>query len=398
MALSFSCSDPLTMYHCMVCDLAANEKTQHFLHNCGNKIKSEVMCIKRLCDKCTVRSYSIMWMCFHQIKHVSFENYEYDETEKISKISLKTDRKIKCDQCAYSTTHKIFLKYHLNAKHTSADKIIWHQCEKCNWRSKYPGNLKLHLESKHSTGQKRYQCHECNYQASQRFLLNSHITQRHIPDHLINWHNCTICSYRSKQKNKLSYHMRATHTPDDQFPWFKCNICDFKAKKRFSLKHHTEMKHSKEPSQNYKCSECVYQTPLKYNLKKHTISKHTPDHLINWHHCKICAYKSKKSSGLNTHMKSMHAFDDQVNKSICKICNAKFKDGDSLRRHQVACHLTEMSCVDCGYKANSFTILRQHLKDIHFRFGKRFQCTDCLFETKKIFSFKRHVSKKHNSK
>lgn len=390
----FNCKDSLMMYHCKLCDLFINEKTKYVLH-CANEKKNEVIGIEKSCDKCSIKSFSILWILSHQIKHNKIKNNSNGINSKL-KSSLKIGSKFACDQCRRTFSCTSNLKLHLNAQHASHDKVIWHKCQKCNWKSKYPRSLKHHWQTKHSKENKSYECSECDYRTYQSFRLKNHMI-RHIPDTLINWHYCSICLFKGKTLTYLNKHIEAVHTPKDELIWFKCDICDFKTRRRGYLKTHAEVKHSIDKRfRKYKCTQCKYEACRNIHLKTHILSKHTPSHLINWHKCNICIFKTKQQANLKYHIKAMHTSNDQVNWLICQICSARFRQEANLKRHFIAYHCTEKNCFDCGYIAKNFVDLRKHLKNKQLIVEKRFECEKCMYDTDKKFYFKRHLSKMHH--
>lgn len=360
MVLRFNCNDALVLYHCNVFGLSTNEKTHHLFCNCEREHKIEVMCTERMCDTCTVKSYSTLWMLSHQMKHNQNKNVT-------PKSCLKNDE-YPCDQCTSSFTAMRNLNLHLRIKHSFDDKITWYKCEICtNWKSKYLRGLNRHLTSKHSARKKLYKCKECDYKTSAICALKIHIIDRHTSDFLINWYNCNMCSYRAKHKSRLNQHKRALHMPEDQIIWFECRVCDFKAKKRYSLKSHVEARHS------------------------------TNQQLLK-HKCKLCVYKAKEEWSLIKHVKRMHSSNDEANKFSCQICDASYKHQYSVKRHMLSYHPTEKICLDCGFKANDILNLRMHMKDQHLKTKKRYECDTCLYETNMKTYFIVHLKTGHSAK
>lgn len=393
MNLRFNCSDSFLLYECTICGLFSNERIHYILHKCGSK--REVRFCKQLCDKCPTRSYSKLWIFSHQIKHEQYKSQNTNNKLKtVSNRLSKSYERLSCDQCTFSNTSKRALKSHFIAMHTFDHKKISYKCKKCNWECKYPWNLQYHLKREHFR-EKKYQCNECNYQTHQNDFLKRHKIQRHTPSHLISWYNCNICSYRAKQQAILNQHMKAMHPPDGEIVLFTSSNCDFETKTYAYLKHNPSP--SEKLANTYKCDQCAYQTFYKSHLKSHLLAKHTPDHLINWLKCGICIFKTKKNWHLKRHMTTMHMHDDQVNWFTCKLCNAKYKQQGSLKCHMFSYHSTELSCFDCEYKAEDFFSLRQHLKNVHLRAAKRYECDKCLYDTNQKSLLSGHLTAKHTT-
>lgn len=397
---SYNCSDSLVLYKCKTCQLSTNEKIHYRFHNC--KIKSVAIYEKNWCNRCIVSSYSMLWIFSHQIRHNAIENCKnYFTSKTISTTFL--DRKFKCDQCVFSTNRKNHLKYHFNTKHASDGNLMWYNCEKCNWKGEFFRSLRKHVAEKHSDEKKIYQCDACHYKTSARNSIRRHKLVKHTSDYLITWHNCKICSYRGKHKDYLSQHMKRSHPNDDlykssdEITWFSCNICNYRSKSRYNLKYHSKTIHSKELSRKYKCRECPFEARFRCYLEDHMISKHTPDNCIKWNKCSICNFKAKRRPALNRHIRLIHKPKpaEKVNWFTCQICNSSFKLFANLRRHMASHHTTDLNCFECKYTADDFIILRKHLKNQHFYFGRLFNCEKCLFEADKKVTLEQHINEKH---
>ena len=115
---------------------------------------------------------------------------------------------------------------------------------------------------------------------------------------------------------------------------------------------------SHAPSKMFKCNLCDFSDTREGNVTNHKIVQHSV------FKCHICDYESTTGESLDYHLDNEH-FTPQFK---CTTCNATFHTERMLkehsRKHNVI-HKEHIVCDYCGFKAESFSTLDNHIETFH---------------------------------
>ena len=119
------------------------------------------------------------------------------------------DKKLKCEQCPYQTSHKSALIRHIRDVHDTIKKSKQFECEKCPFSSARKENLKRHWDAVHNMGDKKFKCEKCPYSSAGKINLKYHMVSVHnMGDKR---YKCEKCPYSSAQKGHLKQHIKGVH-------------------------------------------------------------------------------------------------------------------------------------------------------------------------------------------
>ena len=138
------------------------------VHDLGEKKKKKYSCSE--CDHVSEASTSKKqfsskkYLRIHMLaKHHSGENQEF----------------FKCDQCAYKTVYRSYIKDHAK-KHLVGDDHKTFKCDECPYKSAFSQRLKMHV-AVHKSGEdhKRFKCDVCPYRTIALGNLKRHVKSVH---------------------------------------------------------------------------------------------------------------------------------------------------------------------------------------------------------------------------
>ena len=96
-------------------------------------------------------------------------------------VQPKGDKKLKCEQCPYSSAKSELIKQHIQEVH---DKIRKHICEESGYVAPHKSKSKRHIEGVHEN-LRNHVCVECGYAAKEKAKLKIHIGAVH--ENLLTW-------------------------------------------------------------------------------------------------------------------------------------------------------------------------------------------------------------------
>ena len=159
-------------------------------------------------------------------------------------------------------------------------------------------------------------------------------------------------------------------------------------------------------SAEFKCSNCP-----KMFSNRQKVSLHVKNvHQDNVKSCKLCAYKS--NINLSRHMKKMHpdtgmSIDyplevkdneekEQISEFTCDQCMFEANSGILLMKHRKKVHpdADKYNCLVCNNQFASRTSLRVH-QVIHS--GVKFSCDECKHKSSSRSNLYRHIMKVHSN-
>ncbi|XP_030768332.1 zinc finger protein 771-like isoform X2 [Sitophilus oryzae] len=144
-----------------------------------------------------------------------------------------------------------------------------------------------------------------------------------------------------------------------------CSYCEKVFTHRSNVLHHERSTHTKE--KRHKCTECGAGF-----VRKRMLRRHINTHLnIMPFSCEICKKRYYSEHDLNRH-KVIH---DSERRYMCDVCSKTFKTSGNLWQHKQTHGEKAYQCEQCGYKASSWMLLRQH-QTCHIEV-KEFVCDIC---------------------
>ena len=207
--------------------------------------------------------------------------------KKDKKVSSLVDEKVCCKTCGKEFACKKYLHYHMRFVH--GGELF--KCDKCNWTTKRKVFLNYHISAKHSDTN-LYKCNLCDYGTSRKNNLQSHIQSIHENLQF----KCDKCDYTVKSKTVLDDHMKSVHEGSYKYA---CDQCSYKCMKPGRILEHRNAVHEKV---TFQCNLCSMKTTSKSSLKAHIRGQHEGIK----HYCDQCEYHSKSIAGLNKHKKLKH--------------------------------------------------------------------------------------------
>ena len=204
------------------------------------------------------------------LKNIHPKNILINEKESIQR---KRNKKLKCEQCHYTSTHLGHVKQHIKAVHKN---IRDHVCEECGYAASEKNALTKHIKAVHENI-RNHICGECGHAFVQKIHLKNHVEGVH--EKSMN-HVCEKCGYAASHKVNLKQHIKAVH---ENIKNHVCTECGYAASEKSTLKHHTKAVH--ENIKNHVCRECGYAAYKKSTLKRHTEAVHEnmKNHVISGH-------------------------------------------------------------------------------------------------------------------
>ncbi|XP_035701456.1 zinc finger protein 37-like isoform X1 [Folsomia candida] len=272
---------------------------------------------------------------------------------KLHLVCHETDAQVKCDICKKVLKNPVVLKTHVRVSHINQEK---YGCPICPREFMIAANLKRHVDALHSKiPEPRF---PCKFTGCQKTFKNKASAWSHFNvDHAVNpvRFRCSLCSREFKAKGNLNRHI-VSHTTEKAF---KCATC--------------------EKGYQQKCE----------------LVKHQATHQAKWVrlllNCPSCPRTFLDKSGLLRHFKDHHVNERNY---PCRKCGKILKTGDGLKMHVMAEHSTtpgklQHSCSRCEYTSFHKSVVRTHVKRVHFGVvGKN----ECYFCGKRFFAFSQLVA------
>ncbi|XP_037876566.1 zinc finger protein 616 [Bombyx mori] len=269
-----------------------------------------------------------------------------------------------------------------------------HMCSICSKRHNSAERHKIHLRmhDKHISG--KYHCKICNYYYKTEFLLQSHMTEKHMYKYV-----CTKCKEvnfdrASAKQHFIWTHMQKGHKKDDT--WYKNRPTWLSSRGGKRIKG---SKHSKTPVTTSRKFSKLPEDFLVYSPISHLEQyqlvqdrKKTNNYLDSLFKCELCYRGFRESTTYEKHMKK---HDPTVSGNVqCDMCKLYFLNQRKLYKHMSCTHLFKYSCRLC-----SFVCVNRGQAHAHYRWHKNvtYPCPHCDKVFKKISTQLTHIRLKHPS-
>ena len=138
----------------------------------------------------------------------------------------------------------------------------------------------------------------------------------------------------------------------------------------------------KRESEQLKCKECEFTTTSTKGLKTHIKRKHTINFPIK---CDVCDKELKTKQQMKHHMVSHTYLYEEDYKLKCQECDFVGKNAWSMQIHQGKCHIKNIECGLCEYRAKDNEQL-----DIHIKTCEIYECNHCEYGTKTLSEMRKH--------
>ncbi|KAL0860971.1 hypothetical protein ABMA27_009502 [Loxostege sticticalis] len=265
-----------------------------------------------------------------------------------------------------------------------------YRCEICNKSYNNESRLKLHkrMHDKHISG--TFECELCHYCYKTNFLLQTHMTEKHIYKYLcrkcpeVSFDRCTAKQHyiyahmQNRKRNSSAYDQR----PD----WL-----NKRGGKRFkgSPIHSAPKKKVKKKPEDYP----IY-TPISHEEQYQMIvdRKLTKNYLESQYRCELCYKGFRGNATYSTHMKKHDP--QRSGKLQCDMCKLYFRDRRKMYKHMQLTHLHKFSCQMCSFKCFSRSQAISHYK---WHQNVIYPCPHCDKKFEKISTQLTHIRIKHPS-
>ena len=283
---------------------------------------------------------------------------------------------LKCKDCKYQTTSRVYLKNHIRTAHKLVPFI---QCDTCDYKAKENRNMRVHKE-KHKDRSER-----SILSCTEKGCFKTYTSPEGLKEHVLSIHQgrrikCDKCETVCRSKVDLNTHIRRIHLGIK----YICSICDKEISSNNKLYEHVKEMHEEE--QILKCNSCEFQTVQKYpmaELKRHKNIEHDMgDKFL----CKYCDYKGQYNPLSGKHM-GLHITCD-----LCDFVTSKgYHPKSELRAHRYEKHRNGFKCEHCEYVGLSESKIKKHSSKHSFS-----QCQQCNFTSFDKRHLQSHNRKEHN--
>ena len=323
-----------------------------------------------------------------------FEGSERELAKHYNELHIGTKR-LKCDQCEYTTNLKKQLEIHIDGTHNG--KLYY--CELCNFKTAWSNYLKIHTNSKHL--KKSIKCSQCDFEHPWKIVINEHERTVHngrkhkfkkkivslkpsIPlttnediktDVKPNPEEnlCTKCGFKTKFRKYMLGHICVL--PET----FKCEKCKFTMKKSNRFQEHQAEGHDTK----YTCNKCTFSTYTKRTYDLHDQNFHENVKLT----CDNCDYTTKIYNHMRYHKRTFHI------ESKCEECGQIEKNKYFLRLHVQNVHVgTKISCNQCDYSDSTLYKVKKHARLTH---GTKISCNQCDYSDTTLYRVEKHARITH---
>ncbi|KAF2898508.1 hypothetical protein ILUMI_07667 [Ignelater luminosus] len=213
-----------------------------------------------------------------------------------------------CDRCNFTTLAEWIMECHMDAHETEQ-----HECSECGYISMYKEELSLHMQIHKK--EKKFKCDQCSFSTSHLGYFNAHSSFHKLKEPEADIDNrksrklyrCEKCDYFTKQQRMLYRHDKKMHgdnkaiirslvLSDSEAKLHMCMKCGFWAPTQDAFMEHLTTHEDEKP---YKCHLCDFITNNECDLDIHS-KNHCGQECFR---CAICNCKFLTLKELEDHSK-----------------------------------------------------------------------------------------------
>ncbi|XP_055626321.1 transcription factor grauzone-like [Toxorhynchites rutilus septentrionalis] len=229
----------------------------------------------------------------------------------------------RCNECHINFSDSEGKKRHLKKYHPTGEGQNF-QCSHCPRSFSVEYKYNMHLQDHTDSDEKSWKCEFCGKIYKDRYILSSHIKQKHTE---ATKHVCSVCGKGFHRKTLFLRHKLEHENPSELkiqcqvcMRWWKnrdswrrhmrqhlgteatCDVCGHVSPHQHALTAHKRIHHSgKKPE--FACSYCPKTFPRPIRLKEHVAARHTGTPLYK---CPFCEWTVSSSNGMTSHKKTKH--------------------------------------------------------------------------------------------
>ncbi|KAG6461070.1 hypothetical protein O3G_MSEX012405 [Manduca sexta] len=265
-----------------------------------------------------------------------------------------------------------------------------YRCTVCNKSYHNEERLNVHsrMHDKHTSG--NYHCNLCDYYYKTDFLLQTHMTEKHIYKYV-----CRKCPEVSFDRISAKQHYIWSHLQKGQKKnanWYESRPSWLSGKGGKRVKGVVTLRPVRK--MNKLPDDFLIYTPIgqeeQYQLVKDR--KKTRNYIDSVYKCELCYRGFRESATYEKHMKKHDpAYAGNVQ---CDMCKLYFRDSRKLYKHMNITHLFKYSCQLC-----SFFCVNRSQAHSHYRWHKNvtYSCPHCDKVFNKLSTRLTHIRIKHPS-
>lgn len=266
-----------------------------------------------------------------------------------------------------------------------------HNCHICSRPFFSEKRLKLHLRmhDRHVSG--NYWCELCDYYYKSEFLLNTHITEKHMYKYV-----CKKCPEVNFDRRSAKQHYYFVHIQknkkvkaDDCLGSRPSWLCSKGLKRNTVVDPAIAAKKRKKLPDDY-----LLYTPVRQEEQYQLVQerKNTRNYVDSWFKCEMCFRGFREQTTFDKHMRKHNP--EVSGKFQCDMCKVCSKTARKLYKHMIITHIFRFTCQMC-----SFVCYNKGQAQIHYNWHKNvtYDCPHCSLQFKKLSTRLTHIRIKHPS-
>ncbi|XP_011560403.3 zinc finger protein 709 [Plutella xylostella] len=430
------------------CELCSYQS--FFKQNLMSHLKRHVT---HACNMCSYECTEQSALSKHMEEHSKVDTYQGLEFIHVQSVKMekqdeikpeldyenktkKSEKKLQCEHCEYSTTYKNALKIH-QRKHDTVEPT---KCDHCEYTTKYPTSMRRHIVIRHLnklpnpdqevTGLTDYKCEVCDYKTYYENNLKKHM-RKHSVDKP---YKCELCSYETAYQSCFRKHEKSHGSG------FQCDKCAFNTKHEGRMSWHLQKIHKQSIDNAHKCPYCDFSTKNKFRLTIHK-QRSLQTSSVKCLHCEFeslykCEIRQHKTKHYNitgaaiadVTLSDTDLIEPEKNGKIpetiippeptefLQVNKAKNKETDYQTHFEnqileptdvedtavdwKSIPVTEnrhedkpFSCKNCPYSSRFKASVQRHFQRHHLNRARPFQCKRCPFSTSTKDSLALHIKR-----
>ncbi|XP_059607698.1 zinc finger protein 62 homolog [Phlebotomus argentipes] len=234
-------------------------------------------------------------------KFVTSRTWKHHMVREHEGMGVPRPEKITCDQCGDAFGNKLYLRKHIERRHSDERKFTCSRCDKtfkcredvrkhmrvhspwiytcpvCSRKVRHRGYLVRHMEALHrgvpadiKDSNAPLACTACKVQFANLKVLMAHIGV-HANERP---HECSMCGQGFKERRVMLVHVKQSHHGKEKMNLLKCSKCGEACRGRSELAVHFATVHLK--TEALECAFCSRKFTSKIGIGKHMI-KHSQE-------------------------------------------------------------------------------------------------------------------------